>query len=230
MKRILSLAIGLAALTSACAPNNGALAIKTVLMPDTTSGGCATNPASNLYTPSATLDLAAGAPPQVAELYRQIVFDVRFRTAPVLSGTTVLEPENREEFIYRGVHLTYAIKKGTTTKVLNVSDDVPQSGRFNSNSEGNNIIVNILGPKGAAALFNEVPASSTAAATPDDVTHLTISFQLTGNMSGSNAEVRSEIVDYPVDVWNTSCAKGGLVPAIHQCPYPGQDGFPACVL
>ena len=228
MKRIFNVSVGIVALACACAPNNGALSVKAVVLPDVTMGDCRTLMMANLYTPSATLDLAAGAPPQVSELWRQIVFDVLFRSAGVSAGGTVLEPDNRESFIYRGVRLTYAVKRGTTTKVLPVTDEVLQSAHFNSNSQNNNIIVNILGPKGAAALYDEVPPSATGMATPDEITHATISLQLFGNTSGSNAQVTSDVIDYPVDVWNTRCANGPRVPQIHQCPYPGQDGISAC--
>ena len=174
-----------------------------------------------------TLDISAGQSPNLPAFYVQINFETYVATPPVQVAGRIIAEENRDRVVIDGYHLTYTIQKGRgVVKTLSAVDDVPLLAVYTGSAKGFGGL-NLIGPKGGAALFNEVPVAVNGTPTADDVAQLKVGVRLDGYMSGQGNRVSSGTVWFPIRVvQSNNCANGYLPP--NQCPFPGQDGYAVC--
>ncbi len=221
----------LALAASGCAPNPGVITITNFSFASTP---CAVQAAPMTYAVGGTLDLAGGVAPQVPRYYTQIEFNTAMTTQGVQlsNGNPNLENPNRERIVLDNLHVTYTIKKGgAAAKTLTATDDLPVSGSYEGTSLKNQMLTNVIGPKGGAALMNEVPAATTSPVKAEDIVELRLSVSIEGHLSGSGTHVSSGPAVYPIQAFRsaTTCGANGFASVIDQCPFGGQDGSaPRC--
>ena len=145
---------------------------------------------------------------------------------------TTARDVGRERFVATAVHLTYILKKGGgASKTLPAVDDVPIAGTSDKANNNAKMGANIIGPKGGAALLNEVPATTSGNGypTPDDVVELKVGISLVGALSGSGVPVTTGVVYFPINVFRSNACANGYKPATAACPANGQDAVaPVC--
>lgn len=194
--------------------------------------GCALETTGTTFKFAGSLDLANAASGFVT-YYLQINYNTVLSTpGVVLTNGTTLEQPDRERFVATAVHLTYILKKGGgASKTLPAVDDVPIAGTSDKANNNAKMGANIIGPKGGAALLNEVPATTSGNGypTPDDVVELKVGISLVGALSGSGVPVTTGVVYFPINVFRSNACANGYKPATAACPANGQDAVaPVC--
>lgn len=228
MNRTLLTAIVSGALIS-CAPNTSAAYISSF---GSLGAGCAVDTAAMTFKKFGRLDLANGAVTGLPKYWLQMNVTSTVLTPPVtLQNGTPLELSDRERYKINAIHLTYQIKKGGgATKTLPVTDDVAVA-VLATNAQISNMFVNLIGPKGAATLLNEVPAttSTNGLPTPDDYVELKVGVSAVGSLSGSGTPLTTGVEYFPLTVYRSAACTAGYKSPDLSCPSPGQDtGVPEC--
>lgn len=195
--------------------------------------GCALETSGSIFKYGGALDLANGAASGFIVYYVQVNYHTTLATpSVVLSNGTTLEQQDRERFVATAIHLTYILKKGGGfSKTLPAVDDIQIAGTMDKANTLVKLPTNIIGPKGGAALLNEVPATTAGNGIPttDDLVELRVGISLVGALSGSGVPVSTGVVYFPITVWRSNACPNGYKSAAAACPANGQDtGAPVC--
>lgn len=202
-----------------CAPNPAAMYISgfSSLDIDATKGTCATRSSVTTYALGGSLDLANSEAPYLPQYHIQINVRGNITSLPLQLGTGQrLEYADRQRISLNTMRLTYQIPG-----LKEISEEVLVAGNWGGN-DAVFLGVNIIGPKGGAALLNEVPRAANGVPTAAERIEVKVGVELIGTLS-SGGTVSSETFYYPITVSHSAICQRGPLLGFYGCPFPGQD-------